>query len=270
MKYTQFLPIFALLIFALPTANASEMCIQVIQPAVNAEGECRMFPTPCDVPEDWESVPDCELVKPDDFGTNIEENRKRREDSRWEKLKEKLAQKRAQTSKNTRRSPFGRALFIKNSDEYQKRQQRSQDNRSHFTQKTYTQPQYFRQGAFERFKELNPQLGGYKRDLTEGEKYERDFVDQGRRRPAIMGSTEMKRTGYLNTYNRIGVRKFKEPNWDNRETVNQFWKRPQPERKSSSIRTPEEIKARLDNRRIRLGGTIERNFGVPDSMLDID
>jgi hypothetical protein len=145
-------------------------------------------------------------------------------------------------------------------------QQRSQDNRSHFSQKTFTQPLYFREGAFERFKELNPQLGGYKRDLTEGEKYEQNFINQGRRRPAKMRSTEMKRTGYLNSVNRVGVRKFNTQNWDNRDKVNTFWERPKPERKTSSIRTPEEIKARLSNRRFRRG-TLERNFGAQESDL---
>lgn len=43
--------------------NASkndEVCIQVITPAKNEEtGECREFPTPCDVPEGWEKVESC-------------------------------------------------------------------------------------------------------------------------------------------------------------------------------------------------------------------
>lgn len=270
MKHKHLFPFLTLLIFALPTANAEEeMCIQVIQPAINAEGDCQMFPTPCDVPDDWQAVLDCELIKPEDFGSNIDETLKRREQSKWENLKAKLEEKRAAgTDKNTAKSPFGRAIFIKSSDEYQKRQQQSQDNRSYFTQKNTTQQQFFKEGAFERFKELNPQLGGYKKDLTEAEKYKRDFIDQGRRRPAIMGSTEMKRTGYLQS-NKVGIRKFQEPNWDNKETVDSFWERPKPEKKTR-IRTQEEIQQRLSNRRIRLGGTIERNFDIPESELETE
>ncbi len=35
-------------------------CIQVIQPAKNpATGECRDFPTPCDVPKGWVKAESC-------------------------------------------------------------------------------------------------------------------------------------------------------------------------------------------------------------------
>ena len=38
----------------------SEICIQVIQPAVNDKtGECTEFPTPCDVPNGWTPVSSC-------------------------------------------------------------------------------------------------------------------------------------------------------------------------------------------------------------------
>ncbi len=37
------------------------MCIQVIQPAINREtGQCKEFPTPCDVPSGWEKIDSCE------------------------------------------------------------------------------------------------------------------------------------------------------------------------------------------------------------------
>lgn len=36
------------------------VCITIITPAKNpATGECREFPTPCDVPEGWEKVDQC-------------------------------------------------------------------------------------------------------------------------------------------------------------------------------------------------------------------
>ncbi|MDA2936296.1 DUF5667 domain-containing protein [Patescibacteria group bacterium AH-259-L05] len=41
------------------------ICIQVITPAKNPKtGECKNFPTPCDVPEHWETVDRCEDIKP--------------------------------------------------------------------------------------------------------------------------------------------------------------------------------------------------------------
>ncbi|MGC9031348.1 MAG: DUF5666 domain-containing protein [Minisyncoccia bacterium] len=45
--------------------NKNVICIQVITPARNLQtGECREFPTPCDVPEGWERVKSCNLIDP--------------------------------------------------------------------------------------------------------------------------------------------------------------------------------------------------------------
>lgn len=35
------------------------MCIQVITPAASPTGECRDFPTPCDIPFGWKKVESC-------------------------------------------------------------------------------------------------------------------------------------------------------------------------------------------------------------------
>lgn len=35
------------------------ICAQVITSAISPEGECKEFPTPCDVPEGWERVEEC-------------------------------------------------------------------------------------------------------------------------------------------------------------------------------------------------------------------
>ncbi len=39
--------------------NSAQVCAQVITNAVSSSGECKAFPTPCDVPEDWTVVSDC-------------------------------------------------------------------------------------------------------------------------------------------------------------------------------------------------------------------
>ncbi len=42
----------------------AKVCIQVLTPAVNPQtGECRVFPTPCDVPEGWKIVKSCKTTK---------------------------------------------------------------------------------------------------------------------------------------------------------------------------------------------------------------
>lgn len=43
-----------------PGSDEGRFCIQVITPAKNPPtGECKEFPTPCDVPEGWEKVSGC-------------------------------------------------------------------------------------------------------------------------------------------------------------------------------------------------------------------
>lgn len=39
--------------------GADEICIQVITPAMGPDGECKNFPTPCDVPDNWKKVEKC-------------------------------------------------------------------------------------------------------------------------------------------------------------------------------------------------------------------
>lgn len=39
-------------------------CIQVVTPAKNSAGECREFPTPCDVPAGWKKVDKCPFPTP--------------------------------------------------------------------------------------------------------------------------------------------------------------------------------------------------------------
>ncbi len=50
--------------------NGGQICIQVITPAVSKSGECKEFPTPCDVPADWIKVPSCpaQVVEIDSSG----------------------------------------------------------------------------------------------------------------------------------------------------------------------------------------------------------
>lgn len=41
-------------------SSDGRVCIQVITPARSPQsGECKEFPTPCDVPEGWEEVGSC-------------------------------------------------------------------------------------------------------------------------------------------------------------------------------------------------------------------
>ena len=48
-----------------PTPTPGQICAQVLTPALNSNtGECRVFPTPCDVPQGWQVVSACAAPNP--------------------------------------------------------------------------------------------------------------------------------------------------------------------------------------------------------------
>jgi len=51
--------------------NSDLACIQKIQPAVSPDGECKEFPTSCEVPSDWKAIPRCDLVEEHKDKTSI-------------------------------------------------------------------------------------------------------------------------------------------------------------------------------------------------------
>ena len=71
--------------------NSDLMCIQMIQPAINANGECKEFSTPCEVPSDWKKVSSCADFAEKKSST-IGEATKRRHESKWKALRAKVAQ----------------------------------------------------------------------------------------------------------------------------------------------------------------------------------
>ena len=79
-----------LIAFPVFAQNTTEICTQVLQSAVSPKGECEVYPTPCDVPEDWKKVSSCENVKSPSFGKTPEEVLKRRRGNiYWRKFRAK-------------------------------------------------------------------------------------------------------------------------------------------------------------------------------------
>ena len=66
------------------------VCMQVIQPAINANGECKEFATPCDVPNDWKKVDACaNFAIEEKSAKKLSDIVNRRLNNRWKKLREK-------------------------------------------------------------------------------------------------------------------------------------------------------------------------------------
>lgn len=100
MKNTLFLLLLALVSAPhLYSAQAQDVCIQVIQPAVSPDGVCQEYATPCDVPETWKSVPSCDLID-----TAAEANKptlEQKQHARLAKMRAYWAAKKAAMNANT-------------------------------------------------------------------------------------------------------------------------------------------------------------------------
>ncbi len=269
MKYTHtqrlFLSIIASIVMLPVSTNAlaedASMCAQVIQPAVNANGECKEFPTPCDVPENWKTIQSCTLVQPVDFGSRLEEVNKRRDASRWDVLRKKLEEKRRQSSTNeaSSQASFGTSALIKNDQEYKSRQQRLLQSMSNRRRRTFTQPKIQSAETREQVKVIQNKT--QKKSDTETNENRRTNKAL-RMKPSIGSITNMKRTGYMtDTQSRVGVQTMTTTNWDARKNVLQFWERPKPDPKPSKLKNNSDLESRLDNKRFRRG-RLERDFGL--------
>lgn len=203
MKKLLFLAILVLplSVFAADDAPLSQSCIQVIQPAVSPEGTCEVFPTPCDVPEDWRKISSCDLIEPEDFGASLSQLDQRRRMQRVNRIQQqaRLQERENTTNKKAVGMPrIGRARFTKNRERTETSFDIDSKNRaSHYTQRGRNIPQFGNKSSYLRFKNLNTKSSMFKQGLTRVEKYQQKVEETGLRRPQIMGSTDADREGYL-------------------------------------------------------------------------
>ncbi|MCF7918149.1 hypothetical protein K9L27_04120 [Candidatus Gracilibacteria bacterium] len=208
-------------VFAADDAPLSENCIQVLQPAVNGAGQCEMFPTPCAVPDGWRKIDTCDMIAPKDFGFSPEDTDQRRRQLKTQTSNARVqaAAKKEKTTNAVGIPRIGRALFTK-----QRRSQTAEPvdeskSTSHFAIEGRTTPKFGTDSAYQRYRDLNIR-GGFKHDLTDAEKYQQKLAERGRR-PAIMGSTDANREGYLSGESFISQR---EDNVKDTPSSNRYWK----------------------------------------------
>lgn len=147
--------------------SETSACTQVTQSAVSPAGECQVFPTPCDVPADYKTVPSCDIVKDRDFGSSLEDRMKKRF-SRIQKNKAKNSS----IKRNTRRG-FGQSAGVGYKRDRVTR--KHSDREKTGTRKTSTRKNYSAV-ARNRAKRLNRnQRGGYQHvgDTTSAERKDR-------------------------------------------------------------------------------------------------
>ncbi|MCF7812742.1 hypothetical protein K9M59_04090 [Candidatus Gracilibacteria bacterium] len=235
--------------FAADDAPQSNACVQVIQPAVNADGKCEIFPTPCSVPEGWKKISSCDLIQPEEFGLSPEEVSRRRQMRRIQALKEKAKEKEAEAEEA---SPYrigapriGRARFTRSDRLQQSQSVDSNKSESHFSQRGRNIPQFGNRQAYQRYRRLSLNQANFKNERTRVEKYQEKVQTRGRRRPAIMGSTDANRQGYLSNESFLERRKLH----NKRELGDErYWK------------SPEYIDRTPDKKRVYEGPTLRKIY----------
>lgn len=256
---THFLFLLSFSLFATPLAYASTDT----QAAVNIHGVCREFSSQAIVPTGWKHVPSCDLIKPK-TGARIDDVQSRRNESHWAKLRAKMKAQKTETETTDRRAyQIGRGAYTKDTSEYQyrlnTRELKSQDRTP---RRTFTMPNYTNTRA-QKWAQERSNKAGYEINKTHTKKTNttnKRYMINGRLRPGIQSGTEMNRSGYLRTLpNQSGIRKVSTPNWNNKSSVETFWKPLETNKKEKADRL-ELIRKRLDGRRA-LRFTTERQFG---------
>jgi|GEM_PF-5783802 len=185
---------------SLYTVQAQDICIQVIQPAVSPDGVCQEYATPCDVPEDWKSVPSCDLIDTEEVKKpSLEQKQNARLAKMRAYWQAKKAAQSGQTSKANSNSSFNKIGSGRYTRTDRARRLPTSDASSNTstgvrasTQKDYSSDIAKRYSL----------RGGYQRegDTTSAERKERRASRAG-----IRSRTDAKRTGNLNTTVRWNV-----------------------------------------------------------------
>ncbi len=189
-------------LFLASTAHAEEACIQTTQPAVSPDGVCEIFSTPCDVPDDWKSIPSCDLVSGEGREARLSLEAKMKK--RLETLRKRLAERKANQENGTdgekaqnRPKRLGSGSFTRQNARYNglETQAGSGSDRS---LRTSTQKNYKNIGLRKYFS----QRGGYGddteiEDSSETTNLGNERDEPSKNRPAQISATKAKRSGNL-------------------------------------------------------------------------
>lgn len=241
MKKILFLfPVF-LFLFMTSSTSAQDVCIQVIQPAVDANGNCQEFSTPCDVPDNWKKLPvaSCSEVKTNTNGSRIDEVDQRRR-VRWARaLRKKALEKNPEIEarkykKRSDRPRFGRGGYTKNNDVIDTDTNRKRASLASKARRTFNQKSYDKDFLKKR-RQYRTNKGGYQH-YDKADKEER--AKRRSARPSFMSRGDANRSGALSNDPKLEERqkqRFRSTNHS------RHWK--------NRLRKPKVKKAKADPRR---------------------
>ncbi len=180
-----------LLISSSVYANTKEMsCMQVLQAAVNQQGECQIFATPCEVPEDWRHVPSCDIIEDNEVGTSLETKMNKRKYLLRNKFKTQKIKNKEDSKKELRQVRRG----IRRTRKRNKNIDTNESNRKIGKRRSFTEKNYST-ASRNRVKYLNKRINGGLQQEGETTSDERKARRQGVHK--IMSRVSTKRTGKL-------------------------------------------------------------------------
>lgn len=178
----------ALLITPFGITQAESTDTQTTQAATNQDGECEVFPTQADVPDDWKQVPSCDLVKDANFGKSLEERLRERFRSK-NQARSTEGETRSESSGKYIRQ--GRGALTR---ENRNRRLSTKTNTNYGERRTTTRRNYS-QAALDRIKRYRTNKGGYQQegDTTKEERAQR----RSYRAPIASRNSDVRREGLL-------------------------------------------------------------------------
>ena len=258
---------FLLLAFVLsPTfVFADELTCERAQAAVNPRGDCMVFSTSCQVPDDWKRVPSCDLVervRTSDTSNTVD---RRFGVNYWDQLRQKRRENLAE--KMSSRSQYGRigrrgaieSVKALNEDKPLESDVASGEKRKNTFEKRLS---VLEDGIPEFLRDQPQYKGSVKNEteLTAPEKLERQRARWGNRRPPLERATEMDRESEFSSMPRWDVQQnehFSEPRYGGDSP---YWKPNRPDRK---VKKTQRTRRVITNRRGFVG---ERRSGSLDEQ----
>ena len=170
--------------------SANLICIQKNQPAVSPTGVCQIYSSSCDVPEDWKSIPSCDLASKDKraFTKTLAERMLERFGGRIWNGRQKVAQDKRQNAKTYRQ---GSGQYTRINRRYHRLSTSTEQNKTGID-KTSTRKNYNLRGLLNR--KRYSRKGGYDTNTdVDTPKQE----NKGRYRPGIISRNQKSTKGTL-------------------------------------------------------------------------
>lgn len=245
---------------------ADELTCERDQAAVNPRGDCMVFSTSCQVPDDWKRVPSCNLVERVRKSTLDDAIERRLGENYWDRLRQNRRENLQDRSSNKMRyGRIGRRAAVQSVKALNQDKPLESDVATGEKRKnTFKKRLSSLEGGIPAFLRNQPEYkGGVKgaTELTAQEKLERQRTRWGNNRPPLQRATEMDRESEFSSMPRWDVQKNKHFRERRYGGDSPYWKPNRPDRK---VKKRQRTRRVITNRRGYVG---ERRSGSLDGVI---